>query len=209
MTQIRAQVITTRAGDLPRDHIVNQIHFATSAAWELITDGPNWTNIAEDIRDMFATRRQYIPTGYGVEVKVYNVDDALPREVMHHAPRVAYAEAAQAPGPREVALCLSFHGARNIPRQRGRLFIGPWTQQVMGERPPAAAQATCLYLAEGLADIGGVDVDWSVRSKFPIELGDQGGTMHSIQHSWSDDEWDTVRSRGLRATGRQEQDHSE
>jgi hypothetical protein len=104
-------------------------------------------------------------------------------------------------GPREVALCLSFRGAENVPRQRGRIFCGPVNAQT--ERPADAIRTICLSLATGLANIGGTNVDWCVFSR--ASVGPTGGladAFHPVKQAWVDDEWDTQRSRGLRATTR-------
>lgn len=208
MAKVRAQIITRRASDLPRDFIVNTVHFDIDGIWNW-PEGVDAQAIANDIRDMWANGRQYVPEGYGVEVNIYNLEDELPRAVMAHASYAAYSQASGASGPREVALCLSFYSERNIPRRRGRLFIGPWTQGTCAERPEAGPRANLLNLAGGLADIGGINVDWSVRSKFPIALGDQGGTLHKISNSWVDNEWDTIRKRGLRGSSRDTATHDE
>lgn len=210
MTQIRAQVITRRLTDLPRDSIVNTVHFRVDPIWDPVVDGPNWTNIATDLRNVFKASRQFIPDGYGVEVKVYDVQQAQPREVKAHAPWQLYNQPVSGDAaPREVALCLSFRGASNVPRQRGRIFIGPWAVGVMKERPEAGPRANLIALANGMANIGGVDIDWCVRSTFPVVAGNLGGTMYPVQASFVDDEWDTVRSRGLKSTARTSATHSE
>jgi len=82
-------------------------------------------------------------------------------------------------------------------------------QDVMLERPSADLRTNVLALATGLANIGGFDINWCVRSRFPILPGDQGGTMWPVQASWVDDEFDTIRSRGLRGTTRAVGVHSE
>jgi hypothetical protein len=54
-----------------------------------------------------------------------------------------------------------------------------------------------MAVGDALGALGGVDVDWSVHSP-------TAGTTEKVEHYWCDDEWDTVRSRGLRATTRQQ-----
>ena len=103
--------------------------------------------------------------------------------------------------PREIAVCLSFYSVRNIPRQRGRLYIPfcvPNSAGVGGTggvRPNASLQAKVGALAPIFADLGGVDVDWSVYSR-------TDDVARPVTNWWVDDEWDTVRSRGLRSTDR-------
>ncbi len=209
MAKLRAQIISSRPGDLPRDFIVNTVHFNIGGVFDFILDGPDPQGIANDVNALFANTRQFVPADYSVQTKVYDCEQAQPREIKATSPLTIYAQRAGVSMPREVALCLSFRGARNLPRQRGRIFIGPWSTSVAGIRPPAGAMANLEALADGLAGIGGVDVDWVVRSTFPKLAGDQGGTMVSIKESWTDDEWDTIRSRGLRPTTRNTHAHNE
>lgn len=99
-------------------------------------------------------------------------------------------------GARELAICLSYFSDRNVARRRGRLYIPAWFLQVAttSQRPPQgiAAMAALVDLFTGL---GGVDVDWSVFSR--VEKG-----AHAVSDWWYDDEWDVMRSRGLRGTTR-------
>lgn len=205
MTDIRCQIITRRASDLPRDYIVNTVHFTT----DTLFNNPSWQTLANDVRNLWTSTRTNHPPGYGVEVKVYDLDDPIPRPIKATAVWTAHPTTSSTPGPREVAVCLSFRGDQNVPRKRGRIFIGPMRQDVMLERPSADLRTNVLALATGLANIGGFDINWCVRSRFPILPGDQGGTMWPVQASWVDDEFDTIRSRGLRGTTRAVGVHSE
>lgn len=101
--------------------------------------------------------------------------------------------------PREVALCLSFFSERNAPRSRGRLFLPVAlivTNFSIGTvRPSPGIMAKVGNLATGLSNLGGTDVDWSVYSRVDAEA-------KAISNWYVDDEWDTIRSRGLRPTDR-------
>ncbi len=209
MPKVRAQIITRTSTDIPRDFITNTVHFDTKAFDINASLVTNWESIANDLRNMFRDTRNYIPAGYGVEVKVYDLDQPQPRPIKHHAPWVAYAQASGLGSPREVALCLSFRGNTSTKRTRGRIYVGPYNTTAGNERPTLAMQNNVLALATGLANIGSTNVDWCVRSTFPIVAGDMGGTMHEVQASWVDNEYDTVRSRGLRGTSRVTATHSE
>jgi hypothetical protein len=105
--------------------------------------------------------------------------------------------------PREVALCLSYFGGRNLPGMRGRIFLpvaytGTWA----GVRPTSTLAGAALELADRLAAVGSGGTDWSVYSRTQ-------GLAFSITDSWVDDEWDTQRSRGLRSTTRVSATHDE
>lgn len=99
--------------------------------------------------------------------------------------------------PREVALCLSFFSARNVRRQRGRLYLPVplfWGGQ-LGVRPSTPIMDMCALLVPALTGLGGADVDWCVYSKVDDEA-------RPVTNWWIDNEWDTIRSRGLRGTSR-------
>lgn len=98
---------------------------------------------------------------------------------------------------RELALCLSFYSGANRPRRRGRLYV-PLAAIGMtpsGVRPTSTPQNKVGALAPILANLGGVDVDWCVYSR----ADDQG---YPVSNWYVDDEWDIVRTRGLRPTTR-------
>jgi len=102
-------------------------------------------------------------------------------------------------GNREIALCLSYYNARSDPRKRGRLYM-PMAISLTGAsgaRPTASQQNNCLDLGDGLAAIGGIDVDWVVYSP-------TSGQSHNVVGTWVDNAWDVVRSRGLNPTSRLE-----
>lgn len=98
--------------------------------------------------------------------------------------------------PRELAVCLSFYSGQNIPRRRGRLYIPvELLSGSVGARPSDFHIGKVAALAPILAGIGGADVDWCVYSE-------ADGTARTVDHWWVDDEFDAMRSRGLRSTKR-------
>jgi hypothetical protein len=100
--------------------------------------------------------------------------------------------------PREVAICLSYYTTYNRPRYRGRLYLIPtWFTSVANVRPSGAIQQAALDFAhEVLTKSLPANTDMVVFSKV------EGKAMGGVSDFWVDDEWDTVRSRGLRGTTR-------
>jgi hypothetical protein len=190
MSKIRVQVITRRATDLARDHIVNTVYFDD---FNVSIDGTNWQAFANDVRERFRLRTSGIGYLYGVETKCYDMADAEPRPVKATGAWVQGNQTSTGATPREVSLCLSYYSQRNIPRFRGRLFIGPWN--FAEERPNVSAINSLVTLASDMAAIGGLDVDWGLWSPTRNEFS-------KITNGWVDNEWDTQRSRGLKATSR-------
>jgi hypothetical protein len=189
MSKIRAQVITKRATHLAIDHIVNTVYFDD---FNLPGgNGTDWQAMADDVRGVF-NARNFLPVGYGTEVKVYDMADAEPRPIKATAPwALATSSGFSSEAPREVALCLSYYSERNLPRFRGRLYIGPFYGAAL--RPTTVFIDAVKAIATGLQNVGSVDVDWGLWS--PTR-----NAFSKITNGWVDDEWDTVRSRGLKAT---------
>ncbi len=190
MSKVRVQIITRRATDLARDHIVNTVFFDDFNIDP--TGGTNWQAFADDVKEQWRLR-EGLPTGYGVETKVYNMADALPRPVKAQSAWAQGRSTAAGTVPREVALCLSYFSERNIKRFRGRLYVGPFP--FAEERPNGPQVDGVKALATAMANIGGIDVDWGLWS--PTR-----GAFSKITAGWVDNEWDTIRSRGLKPTTR-------
>lgn len=192
-TYARALVSLYRAADLPADWITNTVHFKNVLPG--IVAPVDWQSFAQNVWDAFEQWRQP-PAGYNrLNVKLYNMEDSTPRPIMAQV-NDALTPSSSASMPREVALCLSYYAERNLPRNRGRLYLGPWDSDQ--ERPSTTKINSVLALKDQLADAGGVDWQWCVFSATtPGGFDDQ---FKQVSAGWVDNEWDTVRSRGLKAT---------
>jgi hypothetical protein len=100
--------------------------------------------------------------------------------------------------PREIALCLSYYTGFNRPSFRGRLYLPTrWLSGSCAQRPSATQKTEVLDFGKSVLSknlpASHNWVVWSTKYK-----KSQGG----VSNIWVDDEWDTVRSRGLRATSR-------
>lgn len=208
MTYIRAQIAGWHSADPSLDKITNTVYFNDHGA---LTD---WQGNADDILAAYLVGQGfYMLSVNTVEVRLYDLEDDEPRQPKAIAKATGLAGGGA--GPREVALCLSF--ASDTPsgqppaRRRGRIYLGPFSQANLNERPAQSLRETCLALADRLANIGGVDVDWSVFSPTTLALaqGDYDLAFFPVKRSWVDDAWDTQRSRGLPPTVRTEDTHDE
>lgn len=183
----RAQVAVAADTVFPRDRTVNTLCFNDQGV------GTDADGLAADLAAVMET---WYVGGHEIDVRLYDMADAEPREIKGQAiinPGGAPASLA----PREVALCLSFYSERNLPRSRGRIYLGVATaSRPLGDvRPPATTRTAALALADGFASLGGADVDWCVYSS-------SDAAAKPVTNAWVDDEWDTMRSRGLRSTTR-------
>lgn len=179
------------AGDtqLERDQVVNTVHLNDAGV------GTDPESLATDLLAAFRAN-WYGPVRYG-KCTGYEVGPPPQFPVAFVESNVG--NAPQSGCPREVALCLSYYSERNLPRQRGRIFLCAGMNGTIGTpavRPDESERLLALNLGQAIADVGGADVDWVVYS--PTD-----GEARSISHAWVDDEWDTIRSRGLDSTDRE------
>jgi hypothetical protein len=158
----------------------------------------------------FGTDPQALAAALDANLEAYTATAGKPRTIKvydaQHAPpsyplaTVTKTGTAPSTGlPREVAICLSYYTTYNRPRFRGRLYLpAVWFTSVLQLRPTGAIMTAVLgfgtnVLAKSLPQ----GHNWVVYS--PTEKVSKGG----VSDMWVDDEWDTVRSRGLAATTRQ------
>lgn len=137
----------------------------------------------------------------GLQIRTYDLGQSPPRE-----PRVydfSLPGAGNSSLPREVAVTMSFFADRNLPRQRGRVFIGPVSVNAMtvgggGPRPTENLRNTLAASAERLSSLGmgvGDQMQWAVLSPTDAEI-------RPVTAGWIDDAFDTQRRRGESPTTR-------
>lgn len=192
-----AQISTAYDSVLARDRMVNVLWFDDNID-SLIT-GPDFDGLAEDLANAYDVR---LGSTNEISVKIYAADDPKPRPVKGQA-TINTGQATSYAGPREVALCLSFYAGRNLPSKRGRIYVPMpvGAQGPHGVRPTQAQMDSVLGLATAFSALGGPNIDW-------VQHSEKLQNHDKVTHAWVDDEWDTVRSRGLRATTRRQTDVS-
>jgi hypothetical protein len=177
---------------LPRDAAINTVYFNDHG----VTSDPD--GLCGDVADMYLTNlTRTVP----IEVTAYDMADTKPRVPKGHAVRNVGVSGTPGGVPREVAITLSFYAGTNRPRNRGRIFLPVYLMGLggIGQRPTSGqidrALAWAVTPDASLPDIGGVDVEWCVWSETDQQA-------KPVTAGWVDDEWDTIRSRGLRSTTR-------
>lgn len=182
----RLQVSWQKDTAAPRDRMVITPHFNDVGA---TTDPQNLCD------DLLAGLNTITPTTGELRVKAYDAQGSVP--VYPQGDSVINVGATQATAnPRELAVCLSFYGERNVPRQRGRLYLPAWflgtgTSTLRPSVPIGKMDA----LIPVLTGLGGPDVDWCVYSR-------RLDHAFSVTDWWYDNEWDVQRSRGSVGTSR-------
>lgn len=192
----RLQTEFSADSTLPRDVLTITPHFDDGGA---LTDPQGLCD------DLAAALDTWVGTGER-QIKVTAYDAQGTKPVYPQGEAIVNVGVAPASAcMREVALCLSFYSQRNIPRQRGRLYIPAplWTvASGLTVRPSGPQRQQVMGLGPIFEQLGGVDVDWVVYSRADNDA-------YPVTNYWVDDEWDVVRSRGLRSTTREEASTSE
>jgi len=189
MPHLKVVVSAEADSAFAKDRIVNVVHFNVTSLT------PDEDQICQDVGSLFLSKIYNNYAGRKIEVTSYDAEGTKPVYPNGHATINPLGEPLASGSPREIALCLSFYATRNVPRRRGRLYISMIgnNPEVLNLRPQATARNRLLDLADGLAGIGGPNVDWEVWS----QVEKKG---YPVTTAWVDDEWDTMRSRGLRST---------
>jgi hypothetical protein len=99
--------------------------------------------------------------------------------------------------PREVAICLSYYAQFNRPHLRGRIYLLPKhvASSANSLRPSGAILTNALAWKSVFGAGLPASTFWTVYSR--VTGGDA-----QVTNVWVDDEWDTMRSRGMRSTSR-------
>ena len=195
---------------LPEDDIVNTFHFSTVAG-----SSAGLGAVLLGLMDEFYDSPTSAPSGNALSnyfpatlaspatVKCYNLSDAPPR-VPYFTGTFGHGATGSAL-PREIALRITAHAALpsgvDARNRRGGPFFGPLEDNANVNGRPAA---DLLLVARLAADrlranaqntLVPADLEWVIYS--PTE-----GQGYPIVGGWVDDEFDIVRSRGLRRTAK-------
>jgi hypothetical protein len=201
----RIQVAFGADTGLPRDRLVTTFHLDQTNP-DPTADWDGEGGIGADIADFFAG---WTNGGREVAVRSYLVDES-PASAPSGPPEWTVIRNVdvfpQSATPREIALCLSYRGETNTARTRGRMYIPvvvfPAATGNVTQRPAPLYRTRALDVADAIAGFGGIDVDWVVWS--PTYR-----VKSSVRTAWVDDEWDTIRSRGLQPSTRDTRSYSE
>lgn len=188
MTFVRMIVSWKRPTDDPKDVFSNTLYFNVSNPG--ILDPTDYQKLVDDLWTIYSIRSW--TGGRQIDVRAYDMADAKPRAIK--ARHVETSGVSQAPdGAPQVALCLSYYADRNLPRQRGRIYLGPFSGPAT--RPTNTLVDQIADFSSALGGLGGVNVDWSLYSPTT-------GQHTRINHAWCDNSWDIIRSRKIARTYR-------
>jgi len=201
MADIRAQVILHTSDAVPENYISN------SWAFGGMDPGTDDTAIVTMLKDFYddltASYMSSVVTQNGHEVKLSALPGSPPNYPYFEGTFNLASAWSGSPMPSEVALALSFQGARAAgapqARRRGRVYIGPFGSNANTSGRPAAAVLTFMGTAAATLNATAASISsgggWGVWS-----VADQHLVL--VDNGWIDNSWDTQRRRGLVYTSR-------
>lgn len=227
---LHAQVAFQGLTGLPRDRFENTFCFTTTGVptqSEAMAAAGRIAGFYVNPRGAFAGQSvmTFLSPQIAGHASIKLYDDAEPK------PRPILLEVSFAIGtggsalPSEVALCLSYFSNRNVPRQRGRIYVGPFNKTAVLNGATAGVDPGLL----GIMGLGGAElitvtpyplntaalfdnpleptpsgeVIWSVYSR--VGTGTSGAHVPRalpITAGWIDDEWDLQHRRRVAAVVR-------
>lgn len=208
----RAQVSIPQDTGLAEDSCVNTWHFkGLTNVRTATTDG---NNIVSRLTAFYQAIDGVIfppEIGANATIKVYNLSDLAPR-VPIVTGSIALTPTAGASMPKECALALSYQAVptSGIPqaRRRGRIFLGPLTDGVRLNTGGGVYIDNVTLAAVGAAattlqtNTTSDDCPWSVYSPTNATFEGDIAAAYPATEGWLDNAFDTIRSRGTRATSR-------
>lgn len=200
MAHYKALVRIGMDSGIPEDAVVNTFH----------ADCLVLPNGYEDFVDALEGMYQILDSSLSSRVdpsavtcKVYKMSDPEPRAPVYEKTFTGLTTGTTAEIP-EVALCLSFQGARESgesqARRRGRVYIGPLGQAHISSTDPGVYSGLISNLASAgqfLLDASELSTEWtwcvySVRDN----------ALVPVTNGWVDNAWDIQRRRGTAPTSR-------
>jgi hypothetical protein len=183
MAIYRATISFPLDGVLPRDNVTITPHYM----------GDDAQGLANALKSNLIAFSQVTTKPF--KISVYDAQKPAPNFPLATAEQTGTSPSSS--NPRELALCLSYYATFNRPRYRGRLYIPLHFVGGTAFLRPSGAQITAALawrtaLAAGLPS-GHVMCVYSRASN----------SAGPVSDFWVDDEWDVMRSRGLKSTTRQ------
>jgi hypothetical protein len=179
--------------------------FTVTSQWQALQAGGTPQDLATQLANGMTI---WLNTAHDGHVTVYKSDFAPPGTIHPPLASVRIGTAGNfiaLNGPGEIALCLSYYCSFNTKRYRGRNYIPfAWIYNHQGvsaappaSRPVAAQQQAALDFFNLVYKPVKTSSNWQWVLKSPTDKA-----FKIITNCWVDDEWDTLRSRGLRGTSR-------
>lgn len=203
MAELRAQVILHTVNNLAADYVTNS--WAVSPAGTVAdADIQEYTDAFKDFYDDLSGILGEPIAQNGHQIKWYDLMTPVPPNYPLTTDTFNLASAPTGnPLPSEVAICLSFQGARvsGFPqrRRRGRIYIGPLNQNINSAgRPSSGAISTIASAAATLtSNLKACSVPGTLGVWSHVD-----SLLVPVEDGWVDNSFDTQRRRGIVSTSR-------
>lgn len=214
-----------RSNGVPADDVINVWHFEGDEGGTSTDEETRWNELLPGLVSRLETFYNGISVYFSrvlsgeCTIQAINMRDPRPVYARQESTFTLPQSQAVAPLPSEVALCLSFEGAKEpgavMRRRRGRVYLGPFndfaldTAPIGGDSRPILALREAV-LNEGLTMATGEPATGAARLAIfsPTEAGPLNTTADAAWNDavrlWLDDAWDTQRRRGAVASRRDE-----
>jgi hypothetical protein len=217
MSLLRADVETFWTDSAPKDYCSNTVYFRPSGGIDGLLDGLIFAGGMDGNGTAQAFAEAWVAllsggspgatdfwTQQSVKVTLYDMAAAKPRPIVGTFTVAGAGTESEVAGNRAVACCLTFYGGRNLPRQRGRIYLGPLTSLAAGRQHFTAndmsfalSVATLLAGVQAVQESGpALGLDWVVYSP-------KSNETHAVTNAWCDDRPDVIRKRAPAAGTRQ------
>nr|CRY95207.1 hypothetical protein [uncultured prokaryote] len=201
---VQAQIVLKTTDGLSENFVSNTLYFIGISPEEATL------GLAPILKDFYDDIRPWLGPSLAQSnhvIKMYDPD--LPKPNYPFAETTFNLAVAPAGGglPTEVALVLSFQGARisgaSQASRRGRIYLGPLNQSSLdpsGLRPSGAVVLGAIAAYETMADA--VAILPALGTGFPAVRSQKLGTDVAVSNGWIDNAFDTQRRRGVAPSGR-------
>lgn len=201
----RVLAVWQRPSGLPEDQVVNSWVFRNDVALSSPDDMADrcrtvLDDFYNDAAPGFSVKSFMSPELSSLTYRVYDLGQAPPR-IPYVRPSLDWTTPGGTPLPSETAVAFSYYATRNLPRRRGRLFIGSLgttagTASAGVLRPSSGLRNALANRGRDLINKGGGNVvTW-------VMLSPTDADVKVITNGWIDDAFDTIRKRGHDATAR-------
>lgn len=204
MPTLRAMVVIPKDTNISADAATNNWSFTTGA-----TDGATLSAIVDTLGQFYVAIHTIFSNKVaegGLRCKIYNLGDPVPRPPLIDTLMPSLGAAQATILPPELAICLSFQGARvaGVPqaRRRGRVYLGPLGSTVYSAAEElSSATLTLITGAAGAllsrSQASGL-YEWVVVSGIGEPIGSA-----PVTNGWVDNAFDVQRRRGIAPSARQ------
>lgn len=229
MTIVRAAAVLAMDSGDSLDNVVNVWHFETASPVTVGTCSTIGTQLSYFYQALAPLMSKHVASSAAEQHEVIlssvtpggpGREDDMVSKVIWRTPFSLSGATAGTGLPAEVAIALSFRASlvgfpeeasggtiRPASRRRGRVFLGPFSTGISDNlgttcRVDTSQLVTVLTAYAAMVGLMNDNADAPV---YHVVYSPSNGVANIVEYAWIDDAFDTVRSRGVKSTGRIDQ----